>query len=145
MGLKVWDMPTICHSRWKEGRLSVLWSDEFDGSGPVDPEKWAFENGFLRNEELQWYQSENAVREDGILVIEGRQERRPNPNFEAGSNDWKTNREFIEYTSSSINTKDLSIGSMGAWSFEPRSPTSKAHGRLSGPLGRTANGLQVAR
>ena len=40
----------------------------------------------------------------GILIIEGRKENRPNPRYEAGSRDWKRNRQNIEYTSSSINT-----------------------------------------
>lgn len=89
------------------GTASLVWSDEFDGSGSPDPTKWGFEEGFVRNEELQWYQSGNAVQEDGFLVIEGREESRPNPNFVPNSNDWRTNRQNIEYTSSSIRTKDL--------------------------------------
>ena len=67
-----------------------LWADEFDGVGASDPERWGFEEGFVRNEELQWYQAENAVREDGFLVIEGRRENRPNPTHVPGSNDWRT-------------------------------------------------------
>ena len=31
----------------------LVWSDEFDKDGR--PDKWAYENGFVRNEELQWY------------------------------------------------------------------------------------------
>ena len=87
--------------------LELVWSDEFDGSGPLDPEKWAFEEGFKRNEELQWYQAENAVREDGFLVIEGRRENRPNPTHVPGSNDWRTRRATIDYTSASVLTAGL--------------------------------------
>ena len=90
-----------------ESAYTAIWSDEFDGVGPPDANKWNFEEGFVRNEELQWYQSENAFQEDGHLFIEGRAEQRPNPNYVAGSSDWRTNRENIEYTSSSIKTKDL--------------------------------------
>ncbi len=82
------------------------WSDEFDGEGALDDARWTFETGFVRNEELQWYQSDNAFQEDGILVIEGRTDDRPNPNYEAGSSDWRTNRETIDYTSASVTTKD---------------------------------------
>ena len=86
----------------KEYRL--VWSDEFE----VDcrPSKdWTFERGFKRNQELQWYQSQNAWVKDGCLVIEGRKEHRKNPLYEAGSSDWRRNREFIEYTSSSLTTR----------------------------------------
>jgi beta-glucanase (GH16 family) len=92
----------------------LVWSDEFDGSGPVDSTSWGFERGFVRNQELQWYQPENAVRRNGLLVIEGRREHKPNPRYApptAGAaaavpdrRAW-ANREFIEYTSSSINTR----------------------------------------
>ena len=84
-----------------------VWSDEFDGDGAIDTSKWDFEEGFVRNQELQWYQSENAFQEDGYLVIEGREEQRPNPNYEPGSTSWKTSRETIEYTSSSLRTRGL--------------------------------------
>ena len=82
-----------------------VWSDEFDGSGPLDSSKWSFEAGFKRNQELQWYQPENAFREDGFLVIEGRKEPRPNPEYDPDSSDWRAQRETIEYTSSSVTTK----------------------------------------
>lgn len=84
----------------------LVWSDEFDGEGALDDEKWSFENGFVRNEELQWYQPENAFQEDGMLVIEGRAEERPNPDYVAGSSDWRTQRETITHTSASVTTKD---------------------------------------
>lgn len=86
----------------KEYRL--VWSDEFDVDGRPSKD-WTYERGFVRNQELQWYQSENAYVKDGCLVIEGRREHRKNPNYEAGSNDWRKNREFIEYTSSSLTTR----------------------------------------
>ena len=49
-----------------------IWADEFDGSGPLDDTKWGYEEGFVRNQELQWYQADNATRESGYLIIEGR-------------------------------------------------------------------------
>ena len=84
---------------------TLEWSDEFNGSGAVDPSKWRFENGFVRNEEQQWYQPDNAFQEGGNLVIEGRRQTFANPDYVAGSNDWRTNREFINYTSASLITK----------------------------------------
>ena len=86
----------------KEYRL--VWSDEFETDGRPSKD-WTFERGFKRNQELQWYQSQNAWVKDGCLVIEGRKEHHKNPLYEAGSSDWRRNREFIEYTSSSLTTR----------------------------------------
>ncbi|HLP36032.1 glycoside hydrolase family 16 protein [Lacibacter sp.] len=83
-------------------QYKLVWFDEFTKDGVPDPKKWKFENGFVRNEEAQWYQQENAICENGYLVITGKKERKPNPNFIQGSTSWKTNRAFIEYTSSSV-------------------------------------------
>ena len=82
--------------------LKLVWSDEFNIEGSPDSTKWRFESGFVRNEEAQWYQKENAVCANGNLVITGKKERKNNPNFIIGSTDWKTNRSFIDYTSASL-------------------------------------------
>ena len=83
----------------------LVWADEFEKDGAPNPEKWTYEHGFVRNKELQWYQPENAIYAGGRLIIEGRKERKPNPNYKRGSTSWKENREQIEYTSSSLTTK----------------------------------------
>jgi beta-glucanase (GH16 family) len=82
--------------------MKLVWNDEFNGTGAPDNEKWSFENGFVRNQELQWYQAGNAECMNGTLVITGKKEKVKNPNYQAGSNDWKRNREYAQYTSSSI-------------------------------------------
>ena len=91
-----------------ETPYQLVWSDEFNGIGPVNAANWSFENGFVRNEEVQWYQSDNATQSGGNLVVEGRKENpintRLNPNYVAGSTDWKKSRQYINYTSSSIKT-----------------------------------------
>jgi beta-glucanase (GH16 family) len=48
----------------------LVWSDEFDGTA-VDQTKWNLVNagGGFGNSELQYYRSENAAVEDGLLVI----------------------------------------------------------------------------
>jgi len=84
----------------------LIWADEFDIDGKPDSENWSYEQGFKRNDELQWYQSQNANIKDGILVIEGKREQVKNDNYDPESRDWRKNREFAEYTSSSINTRD---------------------------------------
>ncbi|MDG1482923.1 MAG: family 16 glycosylhydrolase [Myxococcota bacterium] len=82
----------------------LVWSDDFDGVGAPDDSRWTFESGFVRNEELQWYQEDNAYQEDGVLVIEGREEMRKNPGHDPTDSSWQSQRAWIEYTSSSITT-----------------------------------------
>src|SRR6476660_2808909 len=83
----------------------LVWADEFNEKGKPDTANWVFEKGFVRNEEAQWYQEENAVCEKGLLIIEGRKETKQNPLYKEGSKEWRKNRKNIEYTSSSINTR----------------------------------------
>lgn len=82
----------------------LVWADEFNKDGKLDTTKWRYERGFARNQELQWYQEDNAWCEKGVLVIEGRKEQKPNPRYKEGSNNWASSRKKIEYTSSSVNT-----------------------------------------
>ena len=84
---------------------ALVWSDEFNENGPPNKELWNYENGFVRNNELQWYQQENVYCKDGLLIIEGRKESRPNPLYDENSDDWRKERQTIQYTSSSINTR----------------------------------------
>lgn len=83
----------------------LVWQDEFDGDRNVDTSKWRFEKGFVRNQELQWYQENNAILNSGNLKITGRREVVANPIFEAGHKDWKKSRKQADYTSASINTR----------------------------------------
>jgi beta-glucanase (GH16 family) len=99
------------------------WADEFDGDGAPDPANWAYERGFVRNQELQWYQPDNARVEHGLLVIEGRRERKPNPNYQAGSADWKRSREYADYTSSSLLTRGLHAWQYGRFEMRARIDT----------------------
>jgi beta-glucanase (GH16 family) len=101
-----------------------VWSDEFDVDGTPDPKNWTYEKGFARNEELQWYQPDNATVRDGLLIIEGRKERVANPNYQAGSSDWKTNRQYAEYTSTSMTTWNLQSWQYGRFEMRARIPTS---------------------
>lgn len=59
----------------------LVWSDEFDVDGEPDQHHWAYEYGFVRNQELQWYQPDNAFCQKGALIIEGRRQRKSNPNY----------------------------------------------------------------
>ena len=68
----------------------LVWSDEFNGKGLPDAAKWTYEEGLIRNNELQFYtkaRTENVRMENGLLVIEARRERLPNlsANYTSGS------------------------------------------------------------
>jgi beta-glucanase (GH16 family) len=101
---------------------TLVWHDEFDVDGAPDPKNWKFETGFVRNEEDQWYQTDNATISGGLLVIEARKEQVKNPNY-TGSGDWKTSRQYADYTSSSINTSGLQSWEYGRFEMRARIPT----------------------
>lgn len=85
----------------------LVWRDEFNVEGRPDPKNWTYEHGFVRNEEFQWYQPENASCSGGNLIIESRREKKLNPHYVEGSKNWHTNRRFAQYTSSSLTTRGL--------------------------------------
>ena len=102
----------------------LVWSDEFNTDGTPDPKNWNYEKGFVRNNELQWYQSNNATVKDGLLTIEGRKERVTNPNYSASGSDWKTTRQYADYTSTSMTTSGLQSWQYGRFEMRARIPTS---------------------
>jgi len=77
--------------------LTLVWSDEFNEAA-LDPETWYFETGDgsqygipgWGNNELQYYQPNNAQLEGGLLVIEARE----------------LSINGFNYTSARINTRD---------------------------------------
>jgi beta-glucanase (GH16 family) len=101
----------------------LVWHDEFDTNSPPDPANWNYERGFVRNRELQWYQPENACCTNGLLVIEARPEHKRNPQFVPGSNDWKTSREWIDYSSASITSRDRHEFKYGKFEMRARIDT----------------------
>lgn len=98
----------------------LVWADEFDKAGAPDPKNWTFETGFVRNEEFQWYQPDNARCEKGMLIIEARKERKPNPQYEAGSGDWRRKRPFAEYTAASLSTRGRHAWKYGRFEMRAR-------------------------
>ncbi|RDV17245.1 glycoside hydrolase family 16 protein [Pontibacter diazotrophicus] len=82
----------------------LVWQDEFNKDGKPDSTNWSYEYGLKRNNELQWYQPENANVSDGVLVIEGKREKVKNDFFDPSSKDWRKSTEYADYTSASINT-----------------------------------------
>ncbi|WP_255486587.1 glycoside hydrolase family 16 protein [Mucilaginibacter sp. SP1R1] len=106
------------------GGYKLVWADEFNNEGKPDAGNWKFEQGFARNNELQWYQEQNAVCHNGMLTIEARKEKvRPNPGYKPQSTNWRTSRKEINYTSSSINTSGLHSWQYGRFIMRARIDT----------------------
>lgn len=82
----------------------LVWADEFKKDGKPDTTKWTYERGFVRNNEAQWYQPQNARCKNGILTIAAKKVNRPNPKYEKGSTNWTKARQTIEYTSACMIT-----------------------------------------
>ncbi len=100
----------------------LVWNDEFDRDGKPSDD-WDYEHGFVRNEELQWYQEDNAFVKDGTLVIQGRKERVVNPDYREGSSYWAQARPEAHYTSSSLTTRRSHTFRYGRFEVRAKIPT----------------------
>lgn len=101
----------------------LVWADEFNRDGRPDPNNWVYEHGFVRNEELQWYQPDNARCENGLLIIEARRERLPNPNYDPDGTNWRRSRRYTEYTSACLKTARLHNWTFGRFEMRARIDT----------------------
>lgn len=88
---------------------TLVWADEFNGSGPPDPARWEHDTGMNKqgwhNRELQYYSAAgggNAQQQGGRLVITARAEQRPQ------AADWGGQR----YTSARLLTRGR-----GEWTY----------------------------
>lgn len=99
---------------------SLVWSDEFDVEGRPNPSNWGFERGFVRNEEIQYYQEANASVRAGFLIIEGRRERVANAAYVAGDADWRKSRKETEYTSASLQSSGKRFFQFGRFEMRGR-------------------------
>jgi beta-glucanase (GH16 family) len=93
-------------SGWK-----LVWSDEFEGQGHPDPEKWSYDVGGhgWGNNELQFYTDSrlaNARVENGLLIIEAHREK------------W----EKSDYTSARLVTKNKGDWIGGRFEIRARLP-----------------------
>lgn len=90
----------------------LVWSDEFEKDGLPDASKWTYEEGFIRNNEAQYYtraRKENARVENGTLIIESRKE-----NYREG-----------EYTSASLTTRGKASWKYGRIEVKAKLPTGR--------------------
>jgi len=108
-------------AKWK-----LVWADEFDYTGLPDPKKWDYEEGFVRNNEPQYYtrgRLENARVENGTLIIEARQEPFKNPRFKPGlTKQGKPQRESAEYTAASLITLNRASWRYGRMELRAKLP-----------------------
>lgn len=116
-------LPAVSQAQSKPDGYKLVWSDEFNTPGAPNPKNWAFEKGFVRNNELQWYSQENAICKDGKLIIEARRDTTSNPNYEAGSKDWRKSRPTKGYTSASLKTSGLQSWQYGRFEMKARIDT----------------------
>ena len=121
-------LPLIFFACKEEGTTTVIdnsdeyklvWSDEFDTDGTPNPKNWRYEYGFVRNQELQYYKSTNAVCNSGLLIIRGDRDSFPNPDYRPGSLKWQQQRKYAKYSSASLYTEALHSWKFGR--FEMRS------------------------
>ena len=102
----------LCSSLAMAQEWKLVWSDEFDKPGVTDPSlpdpsKWNYEEGFVRNNEAQYYthaRLENARVEDGMLVIEGRREKFTNARYNPNATRGPASRPSADYTAASLIT-----------------------------------------
>jgi beta-glucanase (GH16 family) len=101
----------------------LVWSDEFNKEGKPDGRNWIYEEGFVRNRELQWYQSDNARCDKGLLIIEAMRQRKKNPCYRPDSRRWNLSRKYADYTSASLMTRGLHNWKFGRFEMRGRIDT----------------------
>jgi len=111
---------SISSARYKKEGYRLVWADEFNKDGKPDTANWKYEHGFVRNEELQWYQPDNATCKDGLLVIEAKREQKENPRYDAAANDWRKKRKTIDYTSACLITAGKRTWQYGRFEMRAR-------------------------
>ncbi len=117
--------------RYKEKVLisedyKLVWADEFNTDGRPDEKNWSYETGFVRNQENQWYQKENAFCKDGYLIIEARNENKVNPDFVSKTHkDFAKNRDSIKVTSSCLITRGKHSWQYGRFEMRAKIPVGK--------------------
>ena len=111
-------------ARAQDKDWKLVWSDEFDRDGLPDPAKWVYEQGFLRNQEVQFYtegRKKNARVEGGNLILEGRKENYPVP---AGAPN-AVGRDAAEYTAASLTTEGKASWRYGRLEVRAKIPGGK--------------------
>ena len=108
---------------YASGGYKLIWADEFNRDGRPDPARWAYERGFVRNAEYQWYQPENAWCEKGLLIIEARREKKANSTNTQAAAGGKEKPPHADYTSASVTTRGLHSWQYGRFVMRGRIDT----------------------
>lgn len=100
---------SIVTQKSKEVELEIFWSDEFNYVGPPLTTKWKYEEGFIRNDEDQYYTkaTKNVFVDGKYLHIVAIKEYVENTKYNSTSTKWQFNRKYSNYTSGSILTRGL--------------------------------------
>jgi beta-glucanase (GH16 family) len=93
---------------------TLVFSDEFDRPGALDPAKWGYETGYIRNKEAQYYTTrpENVRVEAGNLVIEGRKEAYQGFGYTSASVNTQGRFEFLH---GRVEVRAKLAAGVGAW------------------------------
>jgi beta-glucanase (GH16 family) len=86
--------------------FQLVHDEDFTRAGALDAKYWQVETGFHRNRELQLYTPGNIAVGGGVLRIEARREQVPNPQWRAGTRDWRYSRRTADYTSGSLVSRE---------------------------------------
>ena len=98
----------VCYGQDRQ----LIWSEEFNVDGNVNPEYWSFEHGYVRNKEYQWYQEDNATVKNGILTIEARYNKDAEHTITSSSINTRGHFSFL-YGQLEVRAKIPAI--MGSW------------------------------
>lgn len=102
------------------GPLNLVWSEEFNGAA-LDPDTWFSQTGDgtnaglppgWGNNELQYYQAENAVVENGLLTITARQESVGGLNYTSAR---ITTQDRVAFRYGRIEARIRLPGGQGLW------------------------------
>lgn len=108
--------PTDSQTSMPENEFEELvWADEFNTPGLPDTKKWKYEEGYVRNNETQYYtraRSENARIENDHLIIEARNDSA------------MIDGAIRPITSASITTQDLATWQYGRVEVRAKLPSS---------------------
>lgn len=93
----------------------LVWSDEFNESGLPNAQWWDFEEGYLRNNELQYYTKErleNCRQENGNLIIEARRDNIEGHSITSAS---LTSRRSASWTYGRFEVRAQLAAGRGTW------------------------------
>ncbi|MDQ8201766.1 family 16 glycosylhydrolase [Pelagicoccus sp. SDUM812003] len=93
----------------------LVWSDEFETEGLPNAQWWDWEEGYIRNDEAQYYtrkRSENARIENGHLIIEARKGDLPGHDYSSAS---LTSRRSASWTYGRVEVRAKVPAGTGTW------------------------------